>query len=1102
MKRVRSLVAAVLSLALVAVSPGSGAYTAAAQTLGAAKASAVPGAGAGPAGLNRVNAGAGARGLAPTTLGLSSVLSAPSALAPAMLPAAPLIAPASARVVAAAPVAGLAPTVRVDRASALGVRTSAPSDEDRPLESRVHEQSQKFDGEGRAIGGAAPVFGAFSAPRAADLTPSAGRVRTGTSSPVGSGVGTRARLRPISLGAGVGRVLVLGAGMSLTSMAVGGIATVAMILISLVLHEIGHARMAIFLGDRTPKFSTYETVDWSRLREVYFDKQTFRLFVPEKTVSADRGSFNPLTWGSHIDPVKTVLVPALSYWMMGWILGGARPVPVNPYMSAWKLRLVAGAGPLVNLALAAAGAFAATGAVAAGLAPGLVAMLISFVSLNMLLAVLNLLPLPGFDGSFIFLPAHVRASMQAWMARFGPMGSMFLLILLMTFFGGGINALVSIGKHFLLSLAGATTGVHLASAFLPAIAAAGLVLGQINAAPPSAAGAPPSPTAEPAPVDLVVMFGEERNVFSDVHIANVDVSLAGSAQRHAELRRSMRAQLAAAGLDVETQDAYQVTPRATYALINTATIRVGATKAAELEKLLAARGFAVFPNAKRDIIRPIVVRPEDLDPNARRPVTMDENLKIIRADAVHAVGKKMWGDPEMGFWKRQLARFFKLTPVQPRWAVIDSGVATEHPLLKRVLKVENNTSGENVDDIGHGSWVHSTFLHVAPWARNTIHYKTFLDGSATVDDILRSLAQSVSDGAIGMSNSWGDEEGDPNSPDSVMIKKLAALGVISANAAGNSGPRKNTMGAPGINDYPAPNGAPRVLSIPAADRDMKIADFSSRPLSPKTAKLPGYPLKPTGPAAVGVNVEGAWREALGDADRVDPKNGPVKAISGTSMSTPAVAGAIMMLAMMFGVSERGEKLDMIVAGVMATLRKTNQGRDAEGEGFLDLTAAYEHLYKQFHPEGIPPTAVLRYRAAKKNLASRASADAQLPDDMRAVGDLLATDGAAAELAALEAQYPGIADARVDAAPPAVAEYRALSSRLYTLQSVAAAGGRLDGPLPGDEFPRLRAEISQIETRLSQLRAEQPAIAYQAAGPVKRLLLTLFGMTPRGSGDRI
>jgi hypothetical protein len=55
----------------------------------------------------------------------------------------------------------------------------------------------------------------------------------------------------------------------------------------------------------------------------------------------------------------------------------------------------------------------------------------------------------------------------------------------------------------------------------------------------------------------------------------------------------------------------------------------------------------------------------------------------------------------------------------------------------------------------------------------------------------------------------------------------------------------------------------------------------------------------------------------------------------------------MLLAMMFGVTEKGEKLDAIVNAVMSTLEKTGQSSDAEGEGFMNVDAAYQKLKALF-----------------------------------------------------------------------------------------------------------------------------------------------------------
>ncbi len=114
-----------------------------------------------------------------------------------------------------------------------------------------------------------------------------------------------------------------------------------------------------------------------------------------------RRSLNPIV---HLDPVGTVLVPAVAI-LSGWpLIGWARPVPVDPRALRDPRRdfvLIAGAGPASNLALA--GAAALVLAAGAGLLPGgrfggAAAGLELAVHLNLLLAFFNLVPVPPLDG--------------------------------------------------------------------------------------------------------------------------------------------------------------------------------------------------------------------------------------------------------------------------------------------------------------------------------------------------------------------------------------------------------------------------------------------------------------------------------------------------------------------------------------------------------------------------------------------------------------------------------------------------------------------------------------------------------------------------------
>jgi len=80
---------------------------------------------------------------------------------------------------------------------------------------------------------------------------------------------------------------------------------------------------------------------------------------------------------------------------------------------------------------------------------------------------------------------------------------------------------------------------------------------------------------------------------------------------------------------------------------------------------------------------------------------------------------------------------------------------------------------------------------------------------------------------------------------------------------------------------------------------------------------------------------------------VDPVYGPVRAISGTSMSTPKFAFTIAMLAQFFGVTKIGKDLDNIVKAVMDTLESVEGQQDwAIGQGFSVAYEAYKKLKEQ------------------------------------------------------------------------------------------------------------------------------------------------------------
>jgi Zn-dependent protease len=181
------------------------------------------------------------------------------------------------------------------------------------------------------------------------------------------------------------------------------------LLISVALHEFGHAIMADKLGDDTPR-------------------------------RQGRVTLNPL---AHADPVGTIALPLFGslFGAMSGFGGGfgwGKPVQWQPHkvsrrvsMSTAKV-LVAVAGPAMNLLLAIVISAVHVGLLAQGvLHPGVgfSRVLLNAAMINMVLFFFNLLPIPPLDGGHVaqsFMPYRYRDQYDQ-IARFAP----FALLLLM-----------------------------------------------------------------------------------------------------------------------------------------------------------------------------------------------------------------------------------------------------------------------------------------------------------------------------------------------------------------------------------------------------------------------------------------------------------------------------------------------------------------------------------------------------------------------------------------------------------------------------------------------------------------------------------------------
>ncbi len=161
---------------------------------------------------------------------------------------------------------------------------------------------------------------------------------------------------------------------------------------------------------------------------------TARYFGDMTAHNAGRITLNPL---KHIDPFGTILLPALTIMLGGILFGWAKPVPVNfgRLRNPKKEMLwVAAAGPASNLVMAIFWALVIKFSLGMPetFAVPLALMGKAGVAINIVLMVLNLLPLPPLDGGRIavsLLP-HNLARPFAQLERYG-----FVILIVLLFSG-------------------------------------------------------------------------------------------------------------------------------------------------------------------------------------------------------------------------------------------------------------------------------------------------------------------------------------------------------------------------------------------------------------------------------------------------------------------------------------------------------------------------------------------------------------------------------------------------------------------------------------------------------------------------------------------
>ena len=304
---------------------------------------------------------------------------------------------------------------------------------------------------------------------------------------------------------------------------------------------------------------------------------------------------------------------------------------------------------------------------------------------------------------------------------------------------------------------------------------------------------------------------------------------------------------------------------------------------------------------------------KEIYPNYKISVNLDESIPMINADDVWNI-KNTYGE--------------SITGKGITIAILDSGVDYTHPDLKDNYISEGsydfvNNDIYSLDDFGHGTHcagiacgtgIASGFQYVGVAPDAKFYSLKILNetGGGNLENYTLAMEAAVNLGVDIVSLSFGTKSpGDPEDPFCEIANDLVDAGIIVVTAAGNLGDGPGTITSPGC--------AINSICVGSINKDKQIATTSSR----GPVYLDGQDIIKPDILAPGVRI------------RSTAKSGGYTTMSGTSMATPHIAGAVALILQ----SNPKFTPNKIKAVLKDTSEDLGYDENTQGSGLIDVLNA-------------------------------------------------------------------------------------------------------------------------------------------------------------------